>query len=120
MNRIAVLLALALTACSCSHDPAGVRISNDVPAAPVTAAPVPARSEPVFYNGKTYRVSFAPDAAGSIAINIAGMSATQAKDAAALSHSTFHHFNCKDSQKAVLQNAPIFDGGTWKAVGRCV
>ena len=120
MKLTRVFLFVPVLIGGCSQEPIGVRVAHDVPPAPVVAAAVPARSEPVFYNGKTYQVSFAPDAAGSVSIRIAGMNATQAKDALALSHSTFHHFNCKDSQKAVLQNSPTFDGGTWKTVGRCV
>ena len=83
-----------------------------------TPAPA-ARVEPVFYNGKTYQVSFTPGADGSVGMSIVGMTAAQAKDAAALSTSTLHHFACKDTQKAVLSAAPAFDGSAWKASGRC-
>jgi len=101
----------------CSQDPAGVRIAHEAPV--VTTPAQPARVEPIFYNGKTYQVSFASAADGSVDLRITGMSASQAKDASALSTSALHHFACKDSQKAVLQSAPAFDGTTWRAAGRC-
>ena len=112
MNHIAAILAFALAACS--HEPAGVRLTKDVPNTPAPAAKV----EPVFYNGKTYQVSLSPTGDGSTALNIAGMNAGQVKDAAALGASSFHHFACKDSQKAILTPA-IYDGVNWKATAHC-
>jgi hypothetical protein len=115
MNHLALLVALALGACS--HDPAGVRIAHETPV--VTTPALAAKVEPVFYNGKTYQVSISPHGDGSMAMGISGMSAAQAKDAMALSTSTLHHFACKDSQKAVLQAPPAFDGRNWNSSGHC-
>ena len=113
-------LSLILVLSACSHEAAGVRISNDAPAPAKPSFTPQAKVEPVFYNGKTYQVSFAPQAAGSYSLSIAGMSASQIKDANALTTSTLHHFACKDSQKAVLSGAATFDGGNWISTGRCV
>jgi hypothetical protein len=117
LNHLAFSAALILA--GCSHDPAGIRIAHEAPAVATTPAPA-ARVEPVFYNGKTYQVSLAPAADGTVGLSIAGMAAAQAKDAAALTSSTLHHFACKDSQKAVLQAPPAFATGIWRARGRCV
>lgn len=114
MNRAFALLVLTLTLAACSHEPAGVRLTKDVPSAP---AP-PAKIEPVFYNGKTYQVSLSPAGDGSTSVSIAGMNAAQAKDASGLATSSFHHFACKDSQKAVL-TTPAFDGTSWHASAHC-
>ena len=114
MNRAFALLVLTLTLTACSHEPAGVRLTKDVPSAP---AP-PAKIEPVFYNGKTYQVSLSPAGDGSTSVSIAGMNAAQAKDASGLATSSFHHFACKDSQKAVL-TTPAFDGTSWHASAHC-
>ncbi len=78
-----------------------------------------ARTEPVFYNGKTYQVAINPVSDGSVALNIGGMTGAQGKDANALASSTLFHFACRDSQKAQLQGQPVFDGASWKATGRC-
>ena len=114
MNHLA-FATLLLTACS--HDPVGVRLTHEAQPAAITAT---AKTEPVFYNGKTYQVSFTPAGDGNATLSIAGMSAAQAKDASQLATSTFHHFACKDSQKAVLTAPPTFDGAGWKATGHCV
>ena len=112
MNHLATLLTFALAACS--QEPTGVRLTKDVPSSPAPAAKV----EPVFYNGKTYQVSLSPTGDGGTSLSIAGMSAAQANDAAGLGKSSFHHFACKDSQKAIL-SAPAFDGTNWNATARC-
>ncbi len=116
-NCLSVALsAMLLTACS--QEPAGVRITQEAP--PAAAITVKPKSEPIFYNGKTYQVSVAPAGNGAAQISIAGMSANQTKDASGLATSALHHFTCKDSQKAVLQAPPKFEGAIWKATGGCV
>jgi len=115
LNHTAAVFALALAACS--HDPAGVRLTHDAPAE--TTPALAAKVEPVFYNGKTYKVSLTPNADGTVAMRIAGMGAAQAKEATALATDTLHHFACKDSQKAVLTAPPAYDGTGWFAAGHC-
>jgi hypothetical protein len=115
LNHLAALAAFTLAACSQDN---GVRLTHEEPVA--TPAPaVAAKVEPVFYNGKTYKVSITPNGDGTIAMKIPGMGANQEKDAAALSSNVLHHFACKDSQKAVLSAPPAFDGTGWFAAGRC-
>jgi hypothetical protein len=113
LNLLPCFAALLLSACS--QDPVGVRIINDgekaAQAAPVAVKP---KTEPVFYNGKTYQVSLAPVEGGGATVSIAGMGPNQAKDASGL-----HHFACKDSQKAVLNAAPAYSESLWQAQGRC-
>ena len=113
MNQLVVLVVLALGACS--HEPEGVRVVNDAANAPTVTK---SKIEPVFYNGKTYQVSLSPAADGNTALNIAGMNGAQARDANGLATSSFHHFACKDSQKAVV-STPTFDGAIWHASAHC-
>jgi len=115
LNQPMALLALTLAACT--NGAQGVRLTHDVP--PTTTPALAAKVEPVFYNGKTYKVSITPNDDGTIAMRIAGMGAGQDKDATALATSTLHHFACKDSQKAVLAAPPAFDGTGWFAAGHC-
>lgn len=116
MNRYLILAALLLTACS--HDAAGIRIAHDGPA-PAPATAIPARTEPVFFNGKTYSMGLNPDGQGGYGISVAGMTANQAKEAAELTKTAFHHFTCKDSQVAKLNSPPTFDGSRWNSHGHC-
>jgi hypothetical protein len=120
MNRISLLALLLLGACG--QQASSVRITQDAPAPQPTVAPKPtaeARSEPVFYNGKTYRLNFAPDSEGGYAVAIIGMNAGQQKDARAFTSTAFHHFNCKDSQKTKFLASPTFVGGKWQSRTTC-
>ena len=114
MNHAVALLALTLAACS--RDPAGVRLTHE--AAPTTTPAIAAKVEPVFYNGKTYQVALSPVGDGNTSVSISGMSAAQAKDATGLATSSFHHFACKDNQRAIL-TPPAFDGTNWRASAYC-
>jgi len=116
MNHFAAFSCLLLAACS--QDPSGIRLIQEKQAEANTA--LKAKTEPVFYNGKTYQVSLAPEADGFTSVKISGMSTKQEKDASSLATSALYHFACKDSQKAVLQNAPVFVDGEWKTLGHCV
>lgn len=119
LNHAPALLAAALALAACSHDAAGVRFTHDAPAAAEATPAVAAKVEPVFYNGKTYKVSITPNGDGSVALKIPGMAANQEKDASALASNVLHHFACKDSEKAVLSAPPAYDGTGWFAAGRC-
>jgi hypothetical protein len=94
-------------------------VTNDVPAPKVAVALMPARVEPVFFNGKTYKMAMTPVGQGSYVIAISGMGSNQTKDANELTKTAFHHFTCKDSQVVRLSAAPNFDGSKWNAQGRC-
>lgn len=118
MNRVIIIFALAIAACS--QQPQGVRVGQLEPAAPPPAPMVKAKTEPVFYNGKTYTLSVTPLAAGSYSLRISGMSAAQQKDAQGLATSAFHHFTCKDSQKTSFTSGPTYVGSSWQATARCV
>jgi hypothetical protein len=115
MNRIAILVAaLALAACSSGDN--GVHITSVQPAPKPVAA---GRTEPIFYNGKTYQLQFTPVDTGGYVVAISGMVATQQKDATGLTISAFHHFYCKDSQRAKIIVAPAFTGGKWNTLSQC-
>ena len=101
---------------ACSHDPEGVRIAHDALSPDVKVA---SHTEPVFYNGHTYQVTISPSGDGGMTLDIAGMGPNQAKDASALALSAMHHSSCKDSQKVVMTSPATFDGGSWRAAGRC-
>jgi hypothetical protein len=115
MNRFAVLtLTCVLAACSSNDN--GVHITNVQPAPKPTA---PGRTEPIFYNGKTYSLQFTPTDAGSYMVAISGMAATQQKDASGLTTSAFHHFYCKDSQRTKILAAPAYADSKWNSVTQC-
>ena len=111
-----ILIAAGAGLAACSNDPA-VRITNSKPAA---AAPAPvARSEPVFYNGKTYKLDFAPKAGGVYDMTVSGMSAKQQKDAEAVATSSLGYFACPDGQRGKLQNTPSYANAKWRMQAKC-
>jgi hypothetical protein len=104
---------LVLTACSEKKNT--VKITADEP------VETPAkRSEPIFYNGKTYRLSYSRLGDGSYDMSVAGMTAKQQKDATAVATSSLRYFACKDSQQSQLVSGPSFAQGTWRMNAKCV
>lgn len=110
-----ILAAAFGTALSgCAEDP-GVRITRDKPAAP----PVAARSEPIFYNGKTYRLEFSPATGGVYDMAVSGMSPKQQKDAVAVATSSLAYFACPDGQRGKLQGSPAYAEAKWRMQAKC-
>ncbi len=111
-----ILLAagLALAACKSAST---VRISNDNP---VAAKPVAqSRSEPIFYNGKTYKLDFAPAGGGAYNMAVSGMSPKQRNDAVAVATSSLGYFACPDGQRGKLQNSPAYADAKWRMQAKC-
>lgn len=79
-----------------------------------------ARSEPIFYNGKTYRLDYAYAAERqSFDMKVSGMSAKQEKDAVAVATSSLRYFACLDGQQGQLIGAATYDGGVWNLRAKC-
>ena len=115
MTRLfAVFLIVALS--GCSRDPAGIRITQEAPPSKAETQP---RSEPVFYNGKTYQLDFAPAPVGGYAMTISHMSAAQRKDAEAVATSALRQFACKAGQQAKLLTEPNYASGQWHMMTVC-
>lgn len=85
-------------------------------------------TEPVFYNGRHYDVSFRFDAhANAYEVSVAGKGGrslgSEAGDQAiieAIATSTVRHFACAASQKAsVMPGSPRHSDGRWSLQARC-
>lgn len=114
----AAILCLALPLAGCNNEANGVRISAEKAAAPAPVVARP-RSEPIFYNGKTYKLDFAPTGGGAFAMAVGGMSAKQEKDAVAVATSSLRYFACPEGKTGKLTNKPAYTGGAWKMQARC-
>lgn len=110
-----ILLAAALGLAACSQ-PSDVRVTRNKPAAQVVMTP---RSEPIFYNGKTYRLDFAPKGPNLFQMSVSGMGPQQQKDAVAVATSSLGYFACPDGQKGRLQAKPVYAGAKWTMQARC-
>lgn len=108
-------------ACCCAAFLAGckqsstVRITGEAPPAPV-AAP---RSEPIFYNGKTYHLDFAPSGGGLYSMAVSGMGPKQKKDAVNVATSSLSYFACPDGHRGKLQSEPAYVEAKWRMQAKC-
>jgi hypothetical protein len=116
MNRVALIIVLACLG-ACTSSPNALRITQEPLADKVQAK---SRSEPIFYNGKTYQLDFGPDANGGYAMAVSGMSAKQEKDAVAVSTSALRYYACKDSQTSKLISKPAYRNTKWEMSAQCV
>ncbi len=115
--KMFVLVALVLAACTPKDSDVRVTAQR---AAVKTAVPTAiARSEPVFYNGKTYRVHMTPQAGGTFDMAVDGMVAVQQKDAVAVATSSVRYFACPDGKTGILLNNPKYVEGSWQMSARC-
>jgi hypothetical protein len=114
LNRLVLPFAAALLLAGCKSDNT-VRITSDAPVAKAQ----PARSEPIFYNGKTYHLDFSPASGGIYNMAVSGMGPKQKKDAVAVATSSLGYFACPDGQRGKLQNEPAYAEAKWRMQARC-
>lgn len=110
---ILVVAALGLAGCSSNSS---VRVTHDKPQAQVVMTP---RSEPIFYNGKTYHLDFAPRGPGLFEMAVSGMGPSQQKDAVAVATSSLGYFACPDGLTGKLQANPVYSDGKWRMQAKC-
>jgi hypothetical protein len=77
------------------------------------------RSEPVFYNGKTYTLDLDHLSGAQFALKVSPMSAAQEKDAVAVATSSVGYFACPSGKPGKLTGKPEFSGRTWKMTAIC-
>lgn len=118
MKKVLLIVSVICLA-ACAQKDNGVRVAAEKPA-PKNTVPKPVnRSEPVFYNGKTYRVNLSPGQDGTYSVAVNGMSGEQQKDAVAVATSSVRYFGCPDGKTGKLSNTPKYDAGSWKMSARC-
>lgn len=115
MKTIPALAILAFMLAGCAGSD-GIRISQESSAAAQTKS----RSEPVFYNGKTYQLDYHyVKASNTFLMKVSGMSSSQRDDAVAVATSSLGHFACLDSQKAQLVGEPSYKKSVWHLRIKC-
>jgi hypothetical protein len=91
---------------------------NQHSGAPVQTA---SRSEPVFYNGKTYKLDYSyVKSAKAFDMRVSGMGPKQQKDAEAVATSGLRYFACPDSQKGQMIGGPSYASGVWSVQAKCI
>ena len=113
-NPFIACLAAALALAACAEN-SRVTITQTAPVVQTAS-----RSEPIFYNGKTYRLDYSyAEAAGNFDMRVSGMGAKQQKDAAGLATSALSHFACPTGQPARAIGAPSYASGVWMLQAKC-
>lgn len=113
-HSLGLILVTAVGLAACSQP--DVRVTHSKPAPQVVMTP---RSEPIFYNGKTYRLDFSPKGPNLFDMSVSGMGPSQQKDAVAVATSSLGYFACPEGQKGKLQANPVYAGGKWRMQARC-
>ena len=110
---------IALVICGLALLPGCASKSNvNINGGPATVQ-TKSRSEPIFYNGKTYQLDFAPAGKGTFNMAVAGMGPKQEKDAVQLATSSLRYYACPDGKTGKLLNQPSYAGGTWRMAAHC-
>jgi hypothetical protein len=109
-----MMTALMLAACKTGND---VSIVQGKPPATVQTK---SRSEPIFYNGKTYHLDYDyAQASSSFDMRVSGMGSEQQKDAVAVATSGLRYYACLDGQDGRMIGEPRFVEGIWRVKARC-
>lgn len=120
MNRLIVIVAIAATGlAACAEKPKVVSVTHTAKK-PAPKAITKSRSEPIFYNGKTYNLAYDYAAsANAFDMRVSGMAASQQKDAVAVATSSLGYFACPEGQRGQLTGAPRYEAAQWKMQARC-
>lgn len=79
-----------------------------------------ARSEPIFYNGKTYQLDYSYiEGQGAFDMKVSGLSPKQQQDAVNIATSGLSYFACPDGQRGKLIGMPIYVAKKWTAYAKC-
>jgi hypothetical protein len=115
MNRLSVLLCAAVLVTACAEK-SQVSVTHNAAAGKVQTK---SRSEPIFYNGKTYQLDYDHVDGATFDMRVSGMGPKQQKDAVAVATSSLGYFACPEGQKGQLTGAPRYEGNVWKLAARC-
>lgn len=78
------------------------------------------RSEPIFYNGKTYQLDYNYiEGQGAFDMKVSGLSPRQQQDAVNIATSGLSYFACPDGQRGKLMGMPIYVAKKWTAYAKC-
>lgn len=78
------------------------------------------RSEPIFYNGKTYQLDYSySDAQSAFDMKVSGLGPKQQKDSVNIATSSLAYFACPDGQRGKLVGEPSYVDGKWALQAKC-
>ncbi len=78
------------------------------------------RSEPIYYNGKTYKLDYTySEAQGLFDMRISGLGPRQQQDAINIAISSLGYFACPDGQRGKIKGLPIYVDRKWNLFAQC-
>lgn len=78
------------------------------------------RSEPIFYNGKTYQLDYEFNQGQNLFdMKVAGLGPKNKQDAINIATSALSYYSCPDSKRGRLQGEPVYNGGKWDLKAMC-
>jgi hypothetical protein len=114
MYRFFTALAVVSALAACSKN-ANVSVGAREPAVQTTS-----RSEPVFYNGKTYQLDYVYNGGqGAFDMKVSGLGPKQQKDAVNIATSALAYYACPNGQRGRLQGDPAYADGKWDLQAKC-
>jgi hypothetical protein len=113
-------LALILTLVACQKTP----LPPEPVEKPQAKVQTGSRTEPVFYNGRQYQVSYNHDAArGDFDVRVKGlgkpMDAGDGARAQDIASGVLRHFACPKGLTGRIAGTPAYEAGTWRMTARC-
>ena len=78
------------------------------------------RSEPIFYNGKTYQLDYTyAEGQGAFDMKVSGLGPKQQQDAVNITTSSLAYFACPDGQRGKIIGQPTYVGDRWTIQAKC-
>lgn len=115
MKNAIVLIVMLAALAACSSKPK-VDVTRSTPSEIQTTS----RSEPIFYNGKTYQLDYDfNEGANRFDMKVSGLGPANKQDAINIATSALSYYSCPDSKRGRLQGTPVFNGGKWDVKAMC-
>jgi len=78
------------------------------------------RSEPIFYNGKTYQLDYTyAGGQGAFDMKVSGLGPKQQQDAVNITTSSLAYFACPDGQRGKIIGSPTYVDDKWTIQAKC-
>ena len=78
------------------------------------------RSEPIFYNGKTYQLDYTyAEGQGAFDMKVSGLGPKQQQDAVNIATSSLGYFACPDGQRGRIIGQPRYASDKWTIQAKC-
>lgn len=113
LNYLMLIAAAAALLAGCKTG-STVRIGSEAPQPVATP-----RSEPIFYNGKTYQLDFRPNGSGAYDMAVSGMGPKQRKDAVNVATSSLSYYACPDGHRGRLLGEAAYADTKWRMQAKC-